>query len=117
MQADSTASDFHIQGDTTSLSSLILWKKKWIPSLKRCRALFLDQFITQGNFLMEYYDLSLKANNPNREAIPGWFIAIQKTVLLNPLHSNCLKPEYCMDNFTPQCFIIASTSDSDKKSP
>ena len=72
----STASDFHIQGGTRTLNSIIPWKKKWIPSLKRCRALFLDQFVTQGEFLLEYYDLSLKANTPNRGAILGWFLAL-----------------------------------------
>ena len=58
----STSCDFLIQGGSISLQSLIPWKKKWLPSIKKKKILYLEQLITQGKYLIDYHDFKLKVD-------------------------------------------------------
>ena len=64
-------------------------------------------------FLSELNDLSLKQTMGNHlgQTRPRWFILLKEIVLINPIHSNRLKDQYCVQNFSPAGYKSSSLHD------
>src|SRR5215216_2906083 len=116
---NSNTNKFTIKGGKTPLQNIIPWKKKWIGSLRHKSILFFDQLICNGVFLSQFRDLAIQINNDHhivKGSYPQWFSYLEKTILINSVHSNKIKDQYIITPFTPSGFKTSSPLDSNKVS-
>ena len=102
---------FRVTGGSVPLQTIMPWNINDIVNLRSKNILFLSQVVAAGFYLFNYHDIQLRSfSSANFNGItPRWFKLLQKIVLLNPVHSNRLKQEFC---FEPQVFDDYTTTTS-----